>query len=67
MGLSNIKKEEVVYWETKDGKLININEMSVEHLRNIVKSIAKKRRDIDFNDDEWEAMGFTYGYEFWKD
>ncbi len=63
MGLTNIKKKEVVYWETKDGKKLNIDEMSIEHLRNIVKNIVKKR---EFKEEE-DSIGNYFSVEFWKD
>jgi len=48
MGLSQIKKREPVYWETKDGKKINVDDMTEEHAKNALKCmlIAKKRQDF---------------------
>lgn len=34
---------EITYWETKDGKKVNIDEMSIEHLRNTLKLIVNKK------------------------
>jgi hypothetical protein len=36
----------IVYWTTKDNRKINIDEMSVDHLRNIVKMIVKQSQDF---------------------
>jgi hypothetical protein len=35
----------IVYWKTKDNRKINIDEMSIEHLRNIVKMIVRQNQD----------------------
>ena len=35
----------IVYWKTKDNRKINIDEMSIEQLRNIVKMIVKQNQD----------------------
>lgn len=40
---------ETVYWTMKNGEDINIDEMSIEHLRNTLKMIVKqKERVSDF-------------------
>lgn len=31
-----------VYWTTKDGSSIDIDEMSIEHLRNVLKMIVRQ-------------------------
>ena len=36
-------EKEVVYWELKDGKQIDIDQMTVEHLRNALKLIVNKK------------------------
>ena len=36
----------IVYWTTTDNRKINIDEMSVDHLRNIVKMIVKQSQDF---------------------
>ena len=35
--------EKVVYWELKDGKQIDIDQMTIEHLRNVLKLIVNKK------------------------
>jgi hypothetical protein len=35
-------KKEVVYWELKDGKKIDIDTMSEQHLKNVLKLIVTK-------------------------
>jgi hypothetical protein len=37
---------EIIYWTTKDGNKINIDEMSIEHLRNTLKLIVSKNQSI---------------------
>jgi hypothetical protein len=39
-------KTEIIYWTTKDGNKINIDEMSIEHLRNTLKLIVSKNQSI---------------------
>lgn len=34
-----------VYWETKSGKKVDIDEMTIEHLRNTLKMIVRNRED----------------------
>lgn len=31
------------YWKTKDGKNIDIDEMSIDHLRNVLKMLIKNK------------------------
>lgn len=33
------------YWTTKDGTRVDIDKMSVEHLRNTLKMIVRNRRE----------------------
>ena len=51
-----------LYWTTKDGKKIQVDNMDLDHLRNVVKLIIRKmeekmNRDIDFKQrcEEFEA------------
>lgn len=70
MGLTNIKQNnrEVVFWETRDGKRLNIDEMPIEHLRNIVKIFANKRSVYGWTEqDELDAIGYGYMDQYWKD
>ncbi len=39
--------KETIYWTTKDGKKIDIDEMSVEHLINVLKMIVRQNNDIN--------------------
>ncbi len=48
----------IVYWTTKDKRKINIDEMSVDHLRNIVKMIVKQSQDLGVCCD----FGHTYSH-----
>ena len=38
-----MSEKEVVYWELKDGKQIDIDQMIIEHLRNVLKLIVNKK------------------------
>ena len=42
--------EKKYYWTTKSGKKVDVDEMDVEHLRNVLKHILRKRdeRKNDF-------------------
>ena len=35
-----------IYWTTKDGSKIDVNEMSIEHLRNTLKMIIRKNQAV---------------------
>jgi hypothetical protein len=35
-----------VYWTTKDGSQIDVDEMSISHLRNVLKMIIKNNQKI---------------------
>ena len=37
-------KEEKYYWTMKDGKKINVDDMSEQHLRNALKLICKRKK-----------------------
>jgi hypothetical protein len=37
---------EIVYWTMKNGKHIDIDEMSIEHLRNTLKMIVRKKEKL---------------------
>jgi len=36
------RKKEVVYWELRDGEKVDIDKMSEQHLRNVLKLIVTK-------------------------
>lgn len=40
------KNKEVIYWTTKEGKNIDVDEMSIEHLRNVLKMIIKQSAKV---------------------
>lgn len=35
--------KELVYWEMRNGKLISVDEMDINHLRNVLKMILRNR------------------------
>jgi hypothetical protein len=39
----------IIYWTTKNGSKINIDEMSIDHLRNTLKMIVKNNKSIQKN------------------
>lgn len=48
-----------VYWTTKDGNKIDVDKMSIEHLRNTLKMIIKqnqKKSVAPFSNEEIEAL-----------
>lgn len=36
-------KDNVVYWKMRNGKLISVDEMDINHLRNVLKMIIRNR------------------------
>lgn len=34
-------------WKTKDGKEINVDDMTIEHLRNVLKMIIRKKQNTN--------------------
>ena len=68
--------KEKLYWTTKNGSQIDIDEMSVEHLRNTLKMIVKQNQNIQkkcphnindamaFSDEEVEALTNKSQYQF---
>jgi hypothetical protein len=45
------RQMEKIYWTTKDGVKLDINEMSIEHLRNTLKMIVRNESHLrDFDD-----------------
>ena len=38
-------KKETIYWTTKNGNKIDIDDMSVDHLRNVLKMLVKYRNN----------------------
>lgn len=56
-----------IYWTTKDGGKINVDEMSIEHLRNTLKMIIKqnqKKNVAPFSDSEIKALTNKSQYQF---
>lgn len=68
--------KEKIYWTTKNGSQIDIDEMSIEHLRNTLKMIVKQNQNIQkncphnindamaFSDEEIEALTNKSQYQF---
>lgn len=42
-----MEKNDIVFWTTKTGEKINVDEMSIEHLRNVVKMIVRQREHAE--------------------
>jgi hypothetical protein len=36
-----MSNKEIVYWKQKDGKLVSIDDMDTNHLKNVLKMIVK--------------------------
>lgn len=43
------------FWKTKAGQKIDIDTMSIQHLRNVLKMIVKKREESQIRGDEPES------------
>lgn len=68
--------KEIAYWTTKSGSKINIDEMSIEHLRNTLKMIIKANQNVQknyphnisdaiaFSDEEVERLTNKSQYQF---
>ena len=57
---------EKVYWTMRDGKQIDIDEMSVQHLRNTLKMIVRnsqKRKKTEFKLNGDVAENFNSSWE----
>lgn len=37
-------KDSIVYWKMRNGKLISVDDMDINHLRNVLKMILKNRK-----------------------
>ena len=37
---------DVVYWRMRNGEIISVDDMTVEHLRNTLKMIIKSREEV---------------------
>jgi|LakMenEpi03Aug12_release.lakeMendotaPanAssembly.Ray.scaffolds.fasta_scaffold381854_3 hypothetical protein len=66
----------IVYWTTKNGNKISIDEMTIEHLRNTLKMIVKNNQEMpktcptnifEAYDLEPEEREKYYGYKFHDD
>ena len=67
---------DIVYWTTKNGTKINIDDMSIEHLRNTLKMIVKNNKStqkncphninnaIAFSEEEIERLTNKSQYQF---
>jgi hypothetical protein len=49
-----MSKTDKIYWTMRNGEKIDVDEMTIEHLRNTLKMIIRndnKRKTSDFDDD----------------
>ena len=52
-----MSNKEIVYWKQKDGKLVSIDDMDTNHLKNVLKMIVnnsnkhKKKQEFKLNGD----------------
>lgn len=44
-----------ITWKTKDGKILNIKDMTTEHIKNCIKAIEEERIEVG----EWIPLGYT--------
>jgi hypothetical protein len=38
--------KEIVYWKMRNGELIDIDDMDIQHLRNVLKIVLKNRQTV---------------------
>jgi len=59
-------KEE--YWTTKDGQKIAVGDMTDEHVRNTLRMIIRKAREMKEHQELIDNIGFDgFGFdEWWK-
>jgi hypothetical protein len=38
--------KEIVYWKMRDGNLISVDDMDINHLRNVLKIVLKNRQTV---------------------
>ena len=60
--------KEIVYWKQKDGKLVSIDDMDTNHIKNVLKQIVKnsnkhkvQKQQPDIDHHEFES---DLGYDF---
>jgi hypothetical protein len=41
-----MKDKEIVYWKTKDGKLVSVDDMDTNHLKNAFKHLIKHHSNV---------------------
>lgn len=67
--------KEKIYWTTKQGEKIDIDKMSITHLRNVLKMILRENistncvRNIDdaYDEEILDEIKASFGdHEFWK-
>jgi hypothetical protein len=42
-------EKEIIYWKQKNGKLISVDDMTEDHLRNVLKLIIKNNQLVEKN------------------
>jgi hypothetical protein len=62
-------ENEEYYWKMKNGKKINVNNMTEEHLRNVLKMIIRNKKENELRGDEpIESNTEPYSKDYlWKD
>ncbi len=64
-------KKEPIYWTMKDGNKIDIDEMSISHLRNTLKMIVrnsqKRKKTVEFKLNGDIAQDFNSSWEDYDD
>lgn len=47
---------ETVYWKMRNGELISVDDMSADHLRNVLKMLIRNQRRIDAKSSEIHSL-----------
>lgn len=49
--------KEIVYWKQRNGELISIDDMDINHLRNVLKMLIKAKRAVTTPKPKFEVHG----------
>ena len=52
-----------IYWTMKNGTKIDIDDMTEEHLKNVLKMIVLNRKANEYRGDEPEPYAYDYQYK----
>ena len=50
---------EIVYWKQRDGKSISIDDMDINHLRNVLKMIIRNSQKVQSTHNSKQSLGMS--------